>query len=131
MPQSGFSPQSSVLYFDAARILADAKDFDRAFARLAEGRLPSSPDLVLAGALTEGLIAAAAGQAPRAEQAFRNALQLNPSLAVAHLELGKLADAHGNREAARREYEQALAVDPMLTEARHALSRLDTGPRRR
>lgn len=119
--------QEAVLYFDSARVLADAAQFDRAFARVAEGRRlePSS----FYGALTEGLVARAAGQGDRAEQAFRDAIRLNPALAVAHLELGRLAEARGDRDAAHAEYRLALAGDSTLAEARQALDRM--GPAKR
>ena len=120
-------PHEPVLYFDAARALADAAQFDRAFARIAEGRRvePSS----FYGALTEGLVARAAGQRDRAERAFHEAIRINPSLSVAHLELGRLAAARGDRDAARAEYRRALDGDPALIEARQALDRLTAGPR--
>src|SRR5205823_1071332 len=84
------SPHEAVLYFDAGRMLADVTQFDAAFARVAEGlRLePAS----FYGWLTRGQIAAMAGQREAAARAFREALTSNPSLAVAHLELGRLAE---------------------------------------
>ena len=121
------SRRSSVLYFDAARILADAGEFDRALSRVNEGRA-LEPDSFY-GSLTEGLVARAAGQPARAEQAFRSAVRLNPALGLAHLELGRLADARGDRDAARREYQAALAGDPALIEARRAHDRLDAAGR--
>jgi tetratricopeptide (TPR) repeat protein len=124
----GLSPRESVLYFDAARMLADAAQFDRALTRVAEGRTlePSS----FYGCLTEGLVARAAGQSARAEHAFREAIRLNPTLAVAHLELGRLAEARGDRETARTEFRAAVDGDPTLVEARQALDRLDRADRR-
>lgn len=116
------APREAVLYFDAAKTLADAAQFDKAFARVAEGRRlePASFE----GALTEGLVARAAGQPTRAEQRFHEALRLNPSLAVAHFELGTLAAARGDRDAARTEFRLALDGDPAFDEARRALERL-------
>jgi arylsulfatase A-like enzyme/Flp pilus assembly protein TadD len=119
-------PDVAALYFDEARVLADAKQLDRAFARLAEGRRlePSA----FYGALTEGLLARKAGQPARAEQALREALRLNPALSVAHFELGRLAEDRGDRAAARAEYQSALDLDATLDEARRALDRV-TNPR--
>jgi len=116
------SPREPVLYFDAARALADGGQFGRAFARVAEGRRldPSS----FYGALAEGLVARAAGDAGRAERAFRDAVQMNPTLAVAHLELGRIAEGHGDLGQARREYELALQGDETLDAARRALDHL-------
>ena len=116
------SPREPVLYFDAARALADGGQFDRAFARVAEGRRldPSS----FYGALAEGLVARAAGDAGRAERAFRDAVQMNPTLAVAHLELGRIAEDRGDPGEARREYQLALDGDATLAAARRALDHL-------
>jgi arylsulfatase A-like enzyme len=116
------SPREPSLYFDAARTLADAAQFDRAFARAAEGRRiePSS----YSGALTEGLIARAAGQTERAERALREAVTLNPTLSVAHFELGRIAESRRDLDAARREYQRALDGDATLAPARDALERL-------
>ena len=125
----GLSPREAVLYFDAARMLADAAQFDRAFARVAEGRRLEAASFY--GALTEGLVARAAGQPARAERAFREAIQLNPTLAVAHAELGHLAEARDDLAAARAEYRAALDGDPTLLDPRQALDRLDRGDRGR
>jgi len=116
------SPREAVLYFDAARTLADGGQFDHAFARVVEGRRLEPASFY--GALTEGLVARAAGQPDRAERAFRQAIQMNPTLAVAHLELGQLAESRGDRDAARREYQLALAGDGALDSARRALERV-------
>jgi choline-sulfatase len=122
----GLNAHEPVLYFDAARALAGAAQFAPALARVVEGRRlePSS----FYGALTEGLVAGAAGRVDRAEQAFREAIAMNPDLAVAHLELGKLAEGRGDRETAGAEYLRALDGDPTLLDARRALDRLK-GPR--
>jgi arylsulfatase A-like enzyme len=116
------SPREPALYFDAARTVADGAQFDRAFALAAEGRRlePSS----YTGALTEGLIARAAGQSERAERALHEAVTLNPTLSVAHLELGRLAESRRDVDGARREYRLALDGDPTLAAARDALDRL-------
>src|SRR5262249_38837008 len=116
------SPREAAVYFDAARTLADDRQFDRAFARVAEGRRLEPASFY--GALTEGLGARAAGQPERAERALREAIQMNPMLAVAHLELGQLAEARGDRDAARREYQLAVDGDATLESARRALERL-------
>jgi tetratricopeptide (TPR) repeat protein len=116
------SPHEPVLYFDAARTLADGAQFDRAFARVADGRRLEPTSFY--GALTEGLVARAAGQTDRAERAFHEALRVNPTLAVAHLELGELAEARRDRETARLEYQRALDGDATLAAARQALDRI-------
>ena len=116
------SPREAVLYFDQARTLADEAQFDRALARAADGRRlePAS----YGGALTEGLVARAAGDIARAERAFQEAIRVNPTLALAHLELGQIAEARGDREIARREYQAAVDGDAALAAARQALDRI-------
>ncbi len=123
----GLSRRSSVLYFDAARTLADAHQFDRALARVEQGRALEPESFY--GALTEGLVARAAGQPAKAEQAYRDAIRLNPALAVAHLELGRIAESGGDRDAAKREYRAAIEGDPALKDARQALDRLGADDR--
>jgi tetratricopeptide (TPR) repeat protein len=59
-----------------------------------------------------------------AERAFREAVELNPSLSVAHLELGRINEARGDLAAARAEYQRALDGDATLAAAREALARL-------
>ena len=118
----GLAPREAVLYFDAARVLADARQFDRAVERVAAGRRIEPASFY--GALTEGMVALAAALPERAERAFREALVLNPELAAAHFELGRLAEARGDREAARAEYQRALDGDATLEEARRAIERL-------
>src|SRR5207237_1298642 len=71
------------------------------------------------GWLARGQIARAAGQVDAAAQAYREALAINPSLAVAHLELGRLAEARGDRNGARTEYQLAVDGDATSREARH------------
>ena len=59
-----------------------------------------------------------------ADQAFREAIRMNPTLAVGHFELGQLAESRGDRDAARRKYQLALDGDATLDGARRALERL-------
>ena len=118
-------PRESAVRFDQARTLADAGQFDRAFTRIVEGRRLEPGSFY--GALTEGLVAAAAKQPQRAERAFREAVALNPSLSIAHFELGRLAEAHGDSQTARAEYRHALDGDETMTEASRALERLTKG----
>ena len=90
--------RESTLYFNAARTLADARQFDRAVAGAADGRRLDPASFY--GAMTEGLVAQAAGHLDRAEQAFRNAIAINPTSPSAHLELGRLAERRGDRATA-------------------------------
>src|SRR5438093_2938413 len=110
------SPREAVLYFDAARALADAKQFDAAAQRVSEG-LKLEPTSFY-GWLARGMVAWAAGRSDPAEQAYREALRLNPDLAIAHLEIGRLAEARGDRTTGRSEYQLAVNGDSALGEAR-------------
>ena len=116
------SPREPVLYYDAARALADQGEFDRAFGRVEEGRRLEPASFY--GPLTEGIVARAAGQTDRAEHAFQTALQMNPTLAPAHYELGAIAESRHDQDRARREYQRALDDDPTLDMARAGLARL-------
>ena len=116
------SPREPVLYFDAARALADEGEFDRAFRRVDEGRRLEPTSFY--APLTEGVVARAAGQTVRAEHAFEAALQMNPTLAPAHYELGAIAESRNDRDRARLEYQHALDDDPTLDIARAGLARL-------
>lgn len=49
---------------------------------------------------------------PRAEQAFRNALRINPFDGHAHIGLGLVLEYTGHPGDALREYESGLAMDP-------------------
>ena len=74
--------------------------------------------------MTRGLVSRAAGRQDAAEQAYREALKINPEIGFAHLELGRLAETRGHREEARNEYRLALDLDSTLTDARAALERI-------
>jgi tetratricopeptide (TPR) repeat protein len=116
------NPGEPAVYFDCARALANQRRFDAAFTRLREGRRrdPSS----FYGALTEGLVAKAAGDGPRAQRAFDEAVALNPALAAAHYELGAIAEGRGDMKSAEAAYRKALDGDPGSVQARRALDRL-------
>lgn len=53
----------------------------------------------------------------RAERAYQRALQLDPTLANAHTNLGNLFYRRGQVEEAKREYGEALRIDPGQPEA--------------
>ena len=64
---------------------------------------------------------------PEAEIEFRNALQVNPKLAVAHFKLGKTYLAMKDFRGAFTELRRALDLDDDLPEARLELGRLCHG----
>jgi len=61
------------------------------------------------------------GGVERAERAYRQAIELDPSLSNAYTNLGNLLYQRGDLEAARTQYERALEVDPKQPEAHYNL----------
>ncbi|MDY0002664.1 MAG: tetratricopeptide repeat protein [Polyangia bacterium] len=59
-----------------------------------------------------------------AMDAYRRALELDPSLAAAHTNLGRAEYQRGNTAKARAHFERALALDPAQAEARYNLANL-------
>ena len=82
-------------------------------------RLPSAYQCFLDGCRAED-----AGDHSLAELSYRRALELEPSLAAAHTNLGNLSYARGETAAARRAYERALELEPEQAEARYNLANL-------
>jgi tetratricopeptide (TPR) repeat protein len=64
------------------------------------------------------------GELARAEQCYRRALEIDPSLAAAHTNLGTLRYQRGDLEGARAAFEQALDYEPNQPEARFNLGNL-------
>jgi len=71
-----------------------------------------------------GCRAEEAGDLERAETCYREAIELEPSLAAAHTNLGNLAHRRGASSDARRAYQRALDLDPDQPEARFNLANL-------
>lgn len=80
---------------------------------------PSPYQCFLAGCRAEE-----AGQLEAAEASYRQAIELEPSLAAAHTNLGNLAHRRGATDEARRAYQRALDLDPDQPEARFNLANL-------
>ena len=70
-------------------------------------------------AFARGVQAYEAHRLPEALQAYRLAVQLDPSLFEAHYNLGLAATKAGNLPAALAAYEDALAVEPRSLDARY------------
>jgi tetratricopeptide (TPR) repeat protein len=97
------------------------------------GRLPQAEEQFRHSAESEANWTAYAGlgdiytcwnEGPRAEQAFRRALELNPYESRVRFSLGSLYASAGRREDAIREYQVGLETDPANAEARAILQKL-------
>ncbi len=82
-------------------------------------RAPSAYQHFLAGCRAED-----GGDLLLAEKCYWRALELEPSLAAAHTNLGNLAHRRGSVDDARRSYQRALDLDPDQPEARFNLANL-------
>jgi Flp pilus assembly protein TadD len=102
------------LYFDAERLAEAEEQFRRS--------VESEPNWTAYGSL--GDIYLAWGDPSRAEEAFRQALALNPFDSHAHFSLGGLYAADGRTAEAIREYQAGLETDPANAQARSALEKL-------
>jgi tetratricopeptide (TPR) repeat protein len=72
----------------------------------------------------DGCRAEDAGDLAFAELCYRRVLELEPSLAAAHTNLGNLCYRRGDRDQARRSYQRALDLEPDQPEARYNLANL-------
>jgi len=75
--------------------------------------------------LQSGLFNLARGDYPGAEMAYREALDQNPQLLPARLNLADLLRASGREDEARDQLQQALKVNPQSGDALHALGLLE------
>jgi Flp pilus assembly protein TadD len=80
---------------------------------------PSAYQHFLAGCRAED-----GGDLVLAEKCYQRAIELEPSLAAAHTNLGNLAYRRGTADDARRFYQRALDLDPDQPEARFNLANL-------
>lgn len=82
------------------------------------------------GSIVEALARAYynSGQHDRAEQSFRQLLELDPSTPFGHFGLGQALKQLGRREEARLHLRLAVALAPESALYRNALSRLGTPP---
>jgi tetratricopeptide (TPR) repeat protein len=121
----------SSLTHQIAEVLALPVAGGGAEARAAEGT-PTAPPTPAArraretsyAAFLQGLAAEERGDEPAAEERYRRAVELDPSLAAAWTNLGNLQERRGARGAAREAWERALALDPEQPEARYNLANL-------
>lgn len=76
------------------------------------------------GYFLDGVAADERGDEPAAEQCYRLALDLEPSFAAAHTNLGNILYRRGKIEEARQAFETALEYEPHQPEARFNLGNL-------
>ncbi|HVR11223.1 MAG TPA: tetratricopeptide repeat protein [Thermoanaerobaculia bacterium] len=76
------------------------------------GARPTAPPTATAADCYELAVALEAEDPPAAEAAYRQALALDPDLADAHLNLGRLLHEGGDPATAEAHYREALAIDP-------------------
>jgi tetratricopeptide (TPR) repeat protein len=79
---------------------------DSSLSSVSSGSSPAAADCY------ELAVALEADDPAAAEAAYRQALAIDPALADAHLNLGRLLHESGNSAAAETHYRQALAIDP-------------------
>ena len=106
-------------------------DMSRESLRPVPRQATSDSDLTAASTLNQcGHALAARRRFPAAESCFRLAIELNPTFAMAHNNLGWVRGAQGNRTDAQLHYRRALEIDPRLRLARRNLRALFIGARR-
>ncbi len=95
-----------------------------ASAKVQQSALPASTQLLpgVAEAVNKGFDLLARQDAAGAEAAFRQAIELQPELEMAHRGLGLALRARGQDEAALRELEVATRLDPADVDAHYALA---------
>lgn len=76
------------------------------------------------GYFLDGCEAEDVGNLKMAEECYRRALDLEPSIAAAHTNLGNIYYERGDLRAARSAFEQALELEPSQPEARFNLGNL-------
>ena len=102
------------IYSDSGRIAAAGEQFQKS--------VESQPNWTAYYGLGE--IARRKGDSTRAEQAYRQAAELNPVESPVHFALGAVYSATGRTAEAVREYQTGLATDPTNDEALAAMKEL-------
>lgn len=110
------------VYKFLARIYLEREDTARALSVLETARDLDPGDLFVQYRL--GFIYGDAGRMQEAAQAFRSAIEANPSFASAHLALGSVLLHTGDREGAKEALRSALTLDPANRNALEELSDL-------
>lgn len=71
-----------------------------------------------------GIYLASMGKMKEAERTIRQAIQVNPTEALAHINLGNLYDQMGKKEEAKKAYQVAISLDPKNARAHYNLGLL-------
>jgi tetratricopeptide (TPR) repeat protein len=103
--------------------LADVVAIPRATDDIAD-RTESHRPPTAYGFFLDGCDAEDRGDDKMAEECYRRALDLDPSLAAAHTNLGNVFYRRGERDRARAAFELALELEPAQPEARYNLGNL-------
>jgi tetratricopeptide (TPR) repeat protein len=82
-----------------------------------EGHYPGDPNMLAVALGRAGRDRAAAGDRDRGEALLREALRVDPSLAIAHVDLGRVLEARRRRAEAIAEYRAGVQADPKLAAA--------------
>jgi tetratricopeptide (TPR) repeat protein len=109
-------PRHAESYRELAQMLAEKGSLPGAREVLAEAGAREVTDPALS--LLRGAVEASLGNRLEAEEAFRQALVLDPGLAEAHAALGRLAYTRGEAAQAAESYHRALDLDPSPALAR-------------
>jgi tetratricopeptide (TPR) repeat protein len=107
-------------YIGLAQVLLRTGRAEEASAELARAQQKLGASFLIS--YFQGLSFDRAGKSPRAVAAFKEAIQLNPNSAEAHLELGKTELVLGRVEDAIVELEESLRLSPGSVQARRLLS---------
>lgn len=122
-------PSSREPYVWMERGAIDRKDWESAFASMDRLR-ETFPDDALPLYETGRIAGLSGRQLERGEESLRRYLagrpprDPEPSVALAHAQLARIAEKRGDRSVARREAAEALRLDPGLLDAREAAARL-------
>lgn len=116
-------------YFNLANVSLLTQQYPEGLEYVAEGlrKVPNSAT----GLFIRGCLDRHAGNLKEAEQSLRDALQYDPSLAAAHLELVNLYRQEENRPLVLAELEAFLKLyptNPMAPKVKAALEKLDAAP---
>jgi tetratricopeptide (TPR) repeat protein len=119
------NPADASAYFNLANLFLLARQYDKAMSWAGQG-LSKEPDSAF-GHFLQGSLYAHDGRAREAEAAFHRSLELDPSLAKAHLALVNLyvqQQRTGDAVAELRTFLKEFPHDPLVPKAKEVLTKL-------